>query len=74
MMSLAESTHDDTHDARDPRDAAEEEQELAVARALLTVLDHAVATRDFTGAVDVAEQLAEHARRLSLIARRAKHL
>jgi len=73
MMSLAQP-HDDPRDPRDPRAAAEEEQELAVARALLTVLEHAVASRDFAGAVDVAEQIAEHARRLSLIALRAKHL
>lgn len=51
-----------------------DEHDLAIARSLMSVYDHAIAMRDFSAAADVAEQLVEHTRRLRRSGSRAKHL
>lgn len=41
------------------------DHDLAIARALLTILEYAVSVEDIAGVADIAEQLAAHARSMN---------
>jgi hypothetical protein len=55
------------HDHEKPvsRERASNDHDLAIARALLTILEYAVAIEDIASVADIADQLANHARTMS---------